>query len=142
MVDRGDFRTPSHSPRRVSISSIASHGPSDRLAQAFHREFDVGRLQEPPALDLGLISIVGVAPKVFPNEFSGGRALPGELLANEGISGHALLKRGLPEQAIISDDNRRVSNGDQGSRIAALALKRGKSVDFTGYWQRHVPVAN
>jgi hypothetical protein len=24
------------------------------------------------------------------------------------------------------------------SLIAALALKRGKSVDFTGYWQRHV----
>jgi len=23
-------------------------------------------------------------------------------------------------------------------RIAALATKRGKSVDFTGYWQRHV----
>jgi hypothetical protein len=32
----------------------------------------------------------------------------------------------------------RVSNGDQVSRIAALALKRGKSVDFTGYWQRHI----
>jgi hypothetical protein len=23
-------------------------------------------------------------------------------------------------------------------RTAALAMKRGKSVDFTGYWQRHV----
>jgi hypothetical protein len=34
--------------------------------------------------------------------------------------------------------NRRVSNGDQVNRVAALALKRGKSVDFTGYWQRHV----
>jgi hypothetical protein len=31
-------------------------------------------------------------------------------------------------------DNRRVSNGDQVSRTA-LALKRSKSVDFTGYWQ-------
>lgn len=35
-------------------------------------------------------------------------------------------------------DNRRVSNGDQVNRVAALALKRGKSVDFTGYWQRHI----
>jgi len=26
-------------------------------------------------------------------------------------------------------DNRRVSNGDQVSRVAALAMKRGKSVD-------------
>jgi hypothetical protein len=33
---------------------------------------------------------------------------------------------------------RRVLNGDQVSRVAALALKRGKSVDFTGYWQRHI----
>jgi hypothetical protein len=29
-------------------------------------------------------------------------------------------------------------NGDQVNRITALALKRGKSVDFTGYWQRYV----
>jgi hypothetical protein len=34
--------------------------------------------------------------------------------------------------------NRRVSNGDQVSRVASLAMKRGKSVDFTGYWQRHI----
>jgi hypothetical protein len=34
--------------------------------------------------------------------------------------------------------NRRVSNGDQVSRVVSLAMKRGKSVDFTGYWQRHI----
>jgi hypothetical protein len=39
------------------------------------------------------------------------------------------------------ENNRRVSNGDQVNRIAALALKRGKSVDFTGYWQRHAQSA-
>jgi hypothetical protein len=38
----------------------------------------------------------------------------------------------------VAEDNRRVSNGDQVSREAALAMKRGKSVDFTGYWQRHI----
>jgi hypothetical protein len=37
-----------------------------------------------------------------------------------------------------STTNRRVSNGDQVSRVASLAMKRGKSVDFTGYWQRHI----
>ena len=37
--------------------------------------------------------------------------------------------------------NRRVSNGDQVNRIAVLALKRGKSVDFIGYWQRHAQSA-
>jgi hypothetical protein len=56
-----------------------------------------------------------------------------------GEGGHAPLKRGLSGQAIVlGRDNRRVSNGHQVSRITALALKRGKSVDFTGYWQRHV----
>ena len=36
------------------------------------------------------------------------------------------------------ENNRRVSNGDQVTRVAALAMKRGKSVDFTGYWQRRI----
>jgi hypothetical protein len=39
------------------------------------------------------------------------------------------------------EDNRRVSNGDHVNRITRLALKRGKSVDFTGYWQRHMQSA-
>ena len=29
-------------------------------------------------------------------------------------------------------------NGDQVNRMTTLTLKRGKSVDFTGYWQRHI----
>jgi hypothetical protein len=56
-----------------------------------------------------------------------------------GEGGHAPLKRGQRPQAIVLGwRNRRVSNGDQVNRIAHLALKRGKSVDFTGYWQRHI----
>jgi hypothetical protein len=35
-------------------------------------------------------------------------------------------------------ENRRVSNTDQVSRVASLAFQRGKSVDFSGYWQRHI----
>jgi hypothetical protein len=42
------------------------------------------------------------------------------------------------KNGLLAEDNRRVSNGDQVSRVAALAMKRGKSVDFTGYWQRHI----
>jgi hypothetical protein len=33
--------------------------------------------------------------------------------------------------------NRRLPNGQQVNRLAALSLKRSKSVDFGGYWQRH-----
>ena len=32
----------------------------------------------------------------------------------------------------------RVANDDQVNRVAALAMKRGKSVDVTGYWRRHI----
>ena len=39
-------------------------------------------------------------------------------------------------------DNRRLSNGEQVNRLAALSLKRGKSVDFGGYWQRHSKVVH
>jgi hypothetical protein len=42
-----------------------------------------------------------------------------------------MLKSGLGE------DNGRLSNGEQVNRLAALSLKRGKSVDCGGYWQRH-----
>jgi hypothetical protein len=52
------------------------------------------------------------------------------------IAGAYLLR--YAQESSWREDNRRVSNGDQVNRIAALALKRGKSVDFIGYWQRHI----
>jgi transposase-like protein len=52
------------------------------------------------------------------------------------IAGAYLLR--YAQEASWREDNRRVSNGDQVSRVAKLALGRGKSVDFTGYWQRHI----
>jgi hypothetical protein len=51
------------------------------------------------------------------------------------IAGAYLLR--YAQESSWREDNRRVSNGDQVNQIAKLALKRGKSVDFTGYWQRH-----
>lgn len=51
------------------------------------------------------------------------------------IAGAYLLR--YAQESSWREDNRRVSNGDQVSRVASLAMKRGKSVDFTGYWQRH-----
>jgi hypothetical protein len=51
------------------------------------------------------------------------------------ISAGAYLLR-YAQESSWREDNRRVSNGDQVNRVAALTMKRGKSVDFTGYWQR------
>jgi transposase-like protein len=52
------------------------------------------------------------------------------------ISGNYLLR--YAQEATWREDNRRTSNGEQVSRVAGLAMKRGRSVDFTGYWQRHL----
>jgi hypothetical protein len=52
------------------------------------------------------------------------------------IAGAYLLR--YAQEASWREDNRRMSNGDQVHTVAALAMKRGASVDFTGYWQRHV----
>ena len=62
----------------------------------------IGRLQIAPAFDSCLISILGVALEIFLGELSGGRALPSELLANEGIFGHALLKREFSQQGRLA----------------------------------------
>jgi hypothetical protein len=52
------------------------------------------------------------------------------------IAGSYLLR--YAQESSWREDNRRIPNCDQVNRIAALAMKRGKSVDFTGYWQRHI----
>lgn len=45
------------------------------------------------------------------------------------------------QESAWREDNRRVSNGDQTKNAVALALSCKPSVDFCGYWQRHVKVA-
>jgi transposase-like protein len=52
------------------------------------------------------------------------------------IAGAYLLR--YAQEASWREDNRRVSNGDQTRRVAGLAMNRKQSVDFTGYWQRHL----
>ena len=52
------------------------------------------------------------------------------------IAGAYLLR--YAQEASWREDNRRSSNGEQVNRLACLAMKRGKSIDFTGCWQRHV----
>jgi hypothetical protein len=52
------------------------------------------------------------------------------------IVGAYLLR--FAQEASWREDNRRSSNGEQGNRLTALAMKNKPSVDFSGYWQRHV----
>jgi hypothetical protein len=55
------------------------------------------------------------------------------------IAGAYLLR--YAQEASWREDNRRVTNGEQVHRIAGLAMRRKPSVDFSGYWQRHVKAA-
>jgi hypothetical protein len=40
------------------------------------------------------------------------------------------------QEASWREDHRRVSNGEQATRVVGLALAARPSVDFCGYWQR------
>ena len=52
------------------------------------------------------------------------------------ISGPYLLR--YAQEAAWREDSRRVANGEQVTRVAGLAMARKPSVDFAGYWQRHI----
>ena len=55
------------------------------------------------------------------------------------VSGPYLLR--YAQKAAFKEHARRVDNGAQVRRIAELGLNRGPSVDFVGYYQRHVEAA-
>jgi len=59
-----------------------------------------------------------------------------EICHHHHIAGQYLLR--YAQEASWREDNRRVDNGAQVGRLAGLAMKRKPSVDFSGYWQRHV----
>src|SRR6266567_2714328 len=52
------------------------------------------------------------------------------------IAGSYLLR--YAQESSWREDHRRMSNGDQTYSIAGLAMKTKPSVDFCGYWQRHI----
>lgn len=60
----------------------------------------------------------------------------GEIGHHHHIAGAYLLR--YAQEASWREDNRRENNAYHVDRVAHLALKRGPSVDFSGYWQRHL----
>lgn len=52
------------------------------------------------------------------------------------LAGPYLLR--FAQEAAWREDHRRQANGDQVNAVAGLALTQKPSVDFCGYWQRHV----
>ena len=60
----------------------------------------------------------------------------GEMGHHHHISGPYLLR--YAQEAAWREDSRRVANGEQVERVSHLAMASKPSVDFCGYWQRHI----
>jgi transposase-like protein len=104
------------------------HADESGAWDGLHDRFEMKRINHQEAY-----SFDGACTNQAEEYFS--RLRRAEIGIHHHIAGTYLLR--YAQESSWREDNRRVSNGDQVSRVAALAMKRGKSVDFTGYWQRH-----
>lgn len=94
-----------------------------------HSRYEVKRIDHQTAYSLD-----GACTNWAESFFS--RIRRGEIGHYHHIAGPYLLR--YAQEATWREDNRRVDNGRQVHRIAGLALRCKPSVDFCGYWQRHV----
>jgi transposase-like protein len=94
-----------------------------------HGRFEVKRINHQEAYSLN-----GACTNWAESYFA--RLRRGEAGHHHHISGPYLLR--FAQEAAWREDNRRVANGEQTRRVAALAMSRKPSVDFSGYWQRHL----
>ena len=93
-----------------------------------HARFEMKRINHEEAYSLN-----GACTNMAEGFFS--RLRRAEIGHHHHVAGAYLLR--YAQEAAWREDNRRVSNGEQVSRVAALAMVRKPSVDFSGYWQRH-----
>jgi transposase-like protein len=94
-----------------------------------HGQFEMRRVNHELAY-----SFAGACTNMAEEYFS--RLRRAEIGHHHNIAGAYLLR--YAQEASWREDHRRSSNGDQVNRIAALALVATPSVDFGGYWQRHL----
>ncbi|HUC60512.1 MAG TPA: IS1595 family transposase [Alphaproteobacteria bacterium] len=100
-----------------------------RAWDELHDRFEMKRINHEEAYSLD-----GACTNWAEEFFS--RMRRGEIGHHHHIAGPYLLR--YAQEASWREDNRRTPNGDQVNQIAALAMKRKPSVDFCGYWQRHL----
>jgi len=113
---------------RIAKGTVV-HADEAASWDGLHERFEMKRINHQEAYSLD-----GACTNMAEEYFS--RLRRAEIGIHHHIAGAYLLR--YAQESSWREDNRRVSNGDQVSRITALALKRGKSIDFTGYWQRHI----
>lgn len=97
-----------------------------------HSRFEMKRINHEQAY-----SADGACTNMAEEYFS--RLRRAEIGHHHHIAGTYLLR--YAQESSWREDNRRVSNGEQTQTVAALAMGKGPSVDFGGYWQRHIKAA-
>ena len=93
-----------------------------------HSRYEMKRINHEEAYSLD-----GACTNMAESFFS--RLRRAEVGIHHHIAGAYLLR--YAQEMAWREDNRRMPNGEQVSRVAALAMGRKPSVDFSGYWQRH-----
>jgi hypothetical protein len=107
---------------RIAKGTVV-HADEASSWDGLHERFEMKRINHQEAYSLD-----GACTNQVEEYF--GRMRRAEIGIHHHIAGAYLLR--YAQESSWREDNRRVSNGDQVNRIAALALKRGRSVDFTG----------
>jgi transposase-like protein len=115
--------------RRRVVKGTVLHADEAPSWNDLHARFEVRRIDHQQAYSLD-----GASTNWAESYFS--RLRRGEAGHHHHISGPYLLR--YAQESAWREDCRRVPNGEQVQRVAKLAMGKGKSVDFTGYWQRHV----
>ncbi|WP_375464456.1 IS1595 family transposase [uncultured Methylobacterium sp.] len=113
---------------RIKPGSIV-HADEASSWDGLHARYEMKRINHQQAY-----SADGACTNMAEEYFS--RLRRGEMGHHHHISGVYLLR--YAQEASWREDHRREANGAQYQRIAGAAMKRGPSVDFCGYWQRHL----
>ncbi len=96
---------------------------------ALHGKFEMRRIDHQEAY-----SMDGACTNDAESYFS--RLRRAEIGHHHHVAGVYLLR--YAQELSWREDHRRMSNGEQVSRLAGLAMGKKTSPDFTGYWQRHI----
>jgi transposase-like protein len=113
---------------RIAKGTVV-HADESGAWNELHSRYEMKRINHQEAY-----SLAGACTNWAEEFFS--RMRRAEIGHHHHIAGPYLLR--YAQEASWREDNRRISNGEQVGRVAGHAMAAKQSVDFCGYWQRHV----
>ena len=111
------------------VTGTTLHADEAGAWNDLHARFVMERINHQEAY-----SANGACTNVAESFFS--RMRRGEIGHHHHISGPYLVR--YAQESAWREDYRRIDNGRQVQMIAGLAMRCGPSVDWSGYWQRHI----